>query len=267
MRYAPQLIMIAALSCARPTAHAETVTQLPSNRLDGYLSYDAHTTSIRSADDFTLGPGTHTVTTVRAEMIVENDMLGAGASDFGIQLFADNAGFPGTEVVFPQAPAVSSVTTLLDGGSFQFLLVEYSFTNGPQLNGNTTYWVSPFGIDPSGCGGAYFAEYEGPTGVEGSDGALRFVSRGDGWVNIQELCNGTDFAFEIVTDTTNVSTTDPARSCAGDWNADGVVSVSDILGFLSAWSGDEETTDMDGNRLLSVSDILDYLSAWSAGCV
>lgn len=52
--------------------------------------------------------------------------------------------------------------------------------------------------------------------------------------------------------------------CPGDWNGDGVTSVSDNLDYLNAWSAGDPSADIDADGILAVGDILDWTSIWSS---
>lgn len=54
--------------------------------------------------------------------------------------------------------------------------------------------------------------------------------------------------------------------CAGDYNADGVIDVFDVLGFLNSWSTHQSRADLTEDGLLDVFDVLRFLNLFSAGC-
>jgi len=57
-------------------------------------------------------------------------------------------------------------------------------------------------------------------------------------------------------------------TCQGDWNGDGLVTTSDVSGFLTQWfsdlSGGTTLADFDGNGATNTSDVTGFLSAWFA---
>ncbi len=53
--------------------------------------------------------------------------------------------------------------------------------------------------------------------------------------------------------------------CAGDYNADGTMSVQDIFDYLNDWFGGSPRADFNGGGL-STQDIFDFLNAWFMGC-
>lgn len=55
-------------------------------------------------------------------------------------------------------------------------------------------------------------------------------------------------------------------TCDADVNNDGLLSVGDILDFLSAWSSTVPSADINGDGLYTVGDILDFLALWASGC-
>lgn len=61
-----------------------------------------------------------------------------------------------------------------------------------------------------------------------------------------------------------VAATVSHTACAPDWNADGMLGVSDIFAFLASWFAGAADFDGDGQTL--VADIFAYLGAWFAGC-
>lgn len=51
-------------------------------------------------------------------------------------------------------------------------------------------------------------------------------------------------------------------SCPADFNADGVVSSSDLALFLAEWGNDHEGFDLDEDRIVSAADLALFLGAW-----
>lgn len=60
--------------------------------------------------------------------------------------------------------------------------------------------------------------------------------------------------------------TSVAFPSAGDFNADGTVTVLDIFDLLNAWFASDPNADFNGGGL-SVQDLFDFMNAWFAGCV
>jgi probable HAF family extracellular repeat protein len=54
--------------------------------------------------------------------------------------------------------------------------------------------------------------------------------------------------------------------CDGDYNRDGVLSVSDIFDYLNGWFAGDTRADTLRNGVLSVQDIFEFLMRWFAGC-
>lgn len=54
------------------------------------------------------------------------------------------------------------------------------------------------------------------------------------------------------------------RSCMADFNDDGVVNVTDVFAFLSAWFAGDADIDLSG--VSSVPDVFAFLARWFAGC-
>ena len=54
--------------------------------------------------------------------------------------------------------------------------------------------------------------------------------------------------------------------CGADFNADGLVNVTDIFGFLGAWFAADPRADYNGVNGINVQDIFDFLAGWFAGC-
>ncbi len=52
-------------------------------------------------------------------------------------------------------------------------------------------------------------------------------------------------------------------SCAGDFDADGIVGVPDLLGLLAAWGPNPgHAADLDGDGVVGVPDLLSLLGVW-----
>ncbi|HMN40108.1 MAG TPA: M14 family metallocarboxypeptidase [Phycisphaerales bacterium] len=72
--------------------------------------------------------------------------------------------------------------------------------------------------------------------------------------------------YEAAVDEVQVVGVTCARSpCAGDHNADGVLSVQDIFDYLNDWFDGNPRADFNGSGL-STQDIFDFLNAWFGGC-
>ena len=56
------------------------------------------------------------------------------------------------------------------------------------------------------------------------------------------------------------------RSCAADFNGDGSVNTLDVLAFLNAWVGGDQSADFNGDGTINTLDVLAFLNAWAAGC-
>ncbi len=52
------------------------------------------------------------------------------------------------------------------------------------------------------------------------------------------------------------------ESCNGDVNADGVVSVNDLLAVIAAWGSDDSDADVDGDGVVAIGDLLAVIGAW-----
>ena len=52
------------------------------------------------------------------------------------------------------------------------------------------------------------------------------------------------------------------ESCNGDVNADGVVSVNDLLAVIAAWGSDDSDSDVDGDGVVAIGDLLAVIGAW-----
>jgi hypothetical protein len=53
----------------------------------------------------------------------------------------------------------------------------------------------------------------------------------------------------------------PTSACIADFNANGVIAVSDIFDYLNAWFAGNPAADIDGGGL-AVSDIFSFLNHW-----
>ena len=51
-------------------------------------------------------------------------------------------------------------------------------------------------------------------------------------------------------------------SCAGDFNGDDTVNTMDVLDFLNAWAGGDDTGDFNGDGTINTLDMLEFLNAW-----
>ena len=54
--------------------------------------------------------------------------------------------------------------------------------------------------------------------------------------------------------------------CAADMDNNGVLGVSDIFAFISAWFATDPRTDFDHSGSIEVQDIFAFLAAWFTGC-
>ena len=54
--------------------------------------------------------------------------------------------------------------------------------------------------------------------------------------------------------------------CPADLNGDGLLDLSDITAFVSAFTSNDPVADFDGNGVYDLSDITSFVSAFSAGC-
>lgn len=54
--------------------------------------------------------------------------------------------------------------------------------------------------------------------------------------------------------------------CAADYNGDGVLNVSDIFAFLTAWFASNPLANFNGVSNIDVGDIFAFLTSWFAGC-
>ncbi|HZW08738.1 MAG TPA: GC-type dockerin domain-anchored protein [Phycisphaerales bacterium] len=59
---------------------------------------------------------------------------------------------------------------------------------------------------------------------------------------------------------------DPALSCAADFNGDGSVDTRDVLAFLNIWTSDGPGADFNGDGAINTQDVLAFLNTWTAGC-
>jgi hypothetical protein len=105
----------------------------------------------RSADDFNISAlgcpsGVFDVTGIRAQIVQNN----AAPQAFGIEIYDDNGAGTGptpVDAIVPIAAYPEASQTLL-GPFGASLIFEASFdTQGLQLSGDTTYWISAFGTD------------------------------------------------------------------------------------------------------------------------
>ncbi len=54
--------------------------------------------------------------------------------------------------------------------------------------------------------------------------------------------------------------------CAGDWNANGTVTVQDVFDFLAAYFAQVPSADVTGGGGISTQDLFDFLEAFFTGC-
>ncbi|MBK7405920.1 MAG: fibronectin type III domain-containing protein [Phycisphaerales bacterium] len=57
-----------------------------------------------------------------------------------------------------------------------------------------------------------------------------------------------------------------ANPCTADFNGDGDVNTQDVLAFLNAWVGHENSADINGDGSVNTQDVIAYLNLWAAGC-
>jgi hypothetical protein len=77
-----------------------------------------------------------------------------------------------------------------------------------------------------------------------------------------------DIAAATAPDADHNGIPDPIQStsCPADFNADSVLSPTDVLDFLTAWFAPAAAADFNANGTVEIQDIFDFLSAWFAGC-
>ena len=81
---------------------------------------------------------------------------------------------------------------------------------------------------------------------------------GGGNENSGPLLNGTLGSMDQV----NIIPPDPP-SCAGDFNDDNVVDISDLLSLIAAWGTCESCSeDINTDGVVDVSDLLTVIAAW-----
>ena len=57
------------------------------------------------------------------------------------------------------------------------------------------------------------------------------------------------------------------NACFGDFNNDGVITVSDLLTMLASFGCDEDCeTDLSGDNVVSVADLLELLAIYGTEC-
>lgn len=54
--------------------------------------------------------------------------------------------------------------------------------------------------------------------------------------------------------------------CIADWNNDGRVDSTDLLGFLNAWSSGDVNADINEDGTTDTRDVIAFLSLWASGC-
>jgi len=54
--------------------------------------------------------------------------------------------------------------------------------------------------------------------------------------------------------------------CAGDFNNDGYITVTDMGWLLGSFGCTNSEEDLDGDGLVGVSDILQFVSLWGSEC-
>lgn len=55
-------------------------------------------------------------------------------------------------------------------------------------------------------------------------------------------------------------------ACRADFNGDDQVNTLDVLAFLNAFAGGDESADFNGDGVVNTLDVLGFLNAWVAGC-
>ena len=82
---------------------------------------------------------------------------------------------------------------------------------------------------------------------------------------IANASNGSALMEAALDDVTIVEYSCLRAICAGDYNADGLLTVQDIFDYLNDWFAAAPRANIDGGGL-SVQDIFDFLTSWFTGC-
>jgi hypothetical protein len=68
------------------------------------------------------------------------------------------------------------------------------------------------------------------------------------------------------TSCTSATVSYSASCCIADFDQNGVVSQSDLFGFIGAWIGQDRIADADHNGTIGLSDLTTYIGEYSSGC-
>ncbi len=130
-----------------------------SNGTTSLVSQDSTGTfTARSADDFTIpagscATGVFDISQIRVQMVQQN----ATPQAFAVDVFADNgSGTAPTAGINPIASYPQSSQTSFGAFGSTTSIFEAAFdTTGLQLNADTTYWVSGYGVDAAANSAAF----------------------------------------------------------------------------------------------------------------
>ena len=149
------------------------------------------------------------------------------------------------------------------GGTWQWVTGEpFDYDNFIyQIPSNTTVHLyddaSPYGPGWRGAASCFSVEQVG--GVEGVSVVLEWSAdcNGDGIVDYGQILDGSlgDSDSDGVPDVCN---------CDSDLNADGSVTVNDLLIVIAQWSTEGPLGDVDGDREVGVDDLLLVLQSWGS---
>jgi hypothetical protein len=101
------------------------------------------------------------------------------------------------------------------------------------------------------------------TAIGSSRAWWNFDVLGDGmvngpWVEMEQfnLVRDQEWSFQI----------EGVPDCRVDFNGDGVIDSRDVIGFLNAWVGEDETADWNADGVIDTRDFIGFLNDWVAGC-
>lgn len=76
-----------------------------------------------------------------------------------------------------------------------------------------------------------------------------------------------EFRVEFTSQCGSVTSNAAAASvCRADRNADGIVTLDDLLGYLGSYFAMEPDADFDGNGQIEAADVVEFVTAFLAGC-
>jgi hypothetical protein len=57
-----------------------------------------------------------------------------------------------------------------------------------------------------------------------------------------------------------------AVACPGDFNADGLVNILDVVGFINNWNAQGPGADFNEDGSINILDVVGFIGVWNAGC-